>query len=118
MSTHFKEDIEFACHCGCGESKVSPRLILLLEAMRVKLDAPIHILSGRRCYTHNLKCGGKPKSQHLLGNAADITTPKMSPKELQHWLFIHFNKECKGIGSYAGFTHIDCRPNEYARWKG
>lgn len=114
-STYFKHS-EFACHhCGKGGAKMNPKLIVLLEAIRVKLGAPITILSGYRCEPHNRACGGKVKSQHLLGNAADIKTDKMVPHEFHDWLEEHFKID--GLGSYAGFTHIDVRGSR-ARWVG
>jgi len=30
----------------------------------------------------------------------------------------HFNLECKGLGRYNSFTHIDVRDGKIARWNG
>jgi uncharacterized protein YcbK (DUF882 family) len=113
MSEHFKAS-EFNCKCcGKGGDKINPKLLQLLEAIRVKLDAPITILSGYRCEAHNTECGGKKKSQHMLGNAADITTGKMKPLEFYSWLEDNFHID--GHGKYPGFNHIDVRGSK-ARW--
>ena len=44
----------------------------VLEPARVAFGAPIYITSGYRCHTLNKAVGGKPTSQHLRGEAADL----------------------------------------------
>jgi len=44
----------------------------LLEPVRELYGAPITISSGYRCQRTNKAVGGKPNSQHLTGEAADI----------------------------------------------
>jgi len=113
LSEHFKSS-EFACHCGCGASDVSSELIDLLEDIRATIGHPIIINSGRRCQAHNVECGGKPRSQHLLGNAADIHVVGLSPKELATIIERKFKPG--GMGVYATFVHVDVRPGPKARW--
>lgn len=113
LSEHFREE-EFACRCGCGEKDVSPDLVLLLEAVREHFNAPIHVLSGRRCESHNRAVGGAKHSQHLLGTAADIVIRGVSPDDVFAYLDpIHRG----GLGKYSSFTHLDVRGSK-ARWKG
>jgi uncharacterized protein YcbK (DUF882 family) len=112
MSNHFKET-EFACKC-CGVTKVNPKLLSLLNVIREELDEPIYITSGYRCPKHNKECGGKPKSQHMLGNAADIHVKSMNPKQLYTLLEGKFN--IQGMGLYPTFVHIDVRETGKARW--
>lgn len=116
MSEHFKKS-EFTCHCGCGGCVVNPKLIALLEKIRSLLGRPITILSGYRCEAHNKACGGKPHSQHMLGNAADIIVSGMQPNALHAYLTEKLNKEIGGMGKYKTFTHVDVRDG-YARWNG
>jgi uncharacterized protein YcbK (DUF882 family) len=110
--SHFKPE-EFACHCGCGEKEVNPKLIDLLELIRAAVNEPIYITSGRRCEKHNRACGGKERSQHLLGNAADIHC-SLPPKELARIIEHRFNPP--GMGVYATFVHVDVRSGARARW--
>jgi uncharacterized protein YcbK (DUF882 family) len=112
LSDHFKSS-EFACKCGCGEYKVNPELIDLLEDIRA-VTGPVMITSGRRCEAHNRACGGKEHSQHLLGNAADIHVNNHTPKELAALIERRFNP--KGMGVYSTFVHVDVRPGARARW--
>ena len=44
----------------------------VLEPARLAFGAPIYITSGYRCPTLNKAVGGKPTSQHLRGEAADL----------------------------------------------
>ena len=44
----------------------------VLEPARVAFGAPIYITSGYRCPVLNKAVGGKPTSQHLRGEAADL----------------------------------------------
>lgn len=105
QSEHFKSN-ELACKC-CGENKVTEELLDLLEAIRTKLGEPVLITSAYRCESHNLKCGGKPKSQHLLGKAADIHVKSMTPKQLH--TFLEKNFKIGGMGLYPTFVHVDVR---------
>lgn len=78
LSEHFAVS-EFVCHCcGKGADKIDRRLVDLLEQLRTKAGAPIHINCGYRCPKHNAEVGGVEDSQHVLGTAADITTPQIS----------------------------------------
>lgn len=46
----------------------------LLDPIREAWGKPLHVNSGYRCPALNKAVGGKPTSQHLKGEAADITT--------------------------------------------
>jgi len=117
MSEYFKPE-EFMCHCGCGEKDVNPKLVELLDRIRESFGKPITIMSGRRCEAHNTKVGGAKHSQHVLGNAADIKVKDVPAKEVQEYLMKHFDDDCKGLGRYNSFTHIDVREGKIARWNG
>lgn len=106
------------CHCGCDEKDVNPKLVELLDRIRVSFGKPIIIMSGKRCEAHNAKVGGAKHSQHVLGNAADIKVKDVSPKEVQEHLKKHFDNDCRGLGCYNSFTHIDVRKGDIARWNG
>lgn len=45
----------------------------VLDPLRQAWGKPIHVNSGYRCPELNKAVGGVPASQHLLGEAADIT---------------------------------------------
>lgn len=48
-------------------------IVHLLDPVREKWGAPITVNSGYRCPVLNKQVGGVPASQHVKGEAADIT---------------------------------------------
>jgi hypothetical protein len=86
---HFSEK-EFWCRCsqcqkGDAEMGIPPGGMIggvpenvkalvenVLDPLREKYGKPIRVNSGYRCPKHNLAVGGASRSQHLLGEAADI----------------------------------------------
>lgn len=114
LSEHFSEE-EFACH-HCGELKINPRLIELLEQLRYNIGGyPLTISSGYRCPYWNEHEGGASLSQHVLGNAADILIPEQldSIGEFE-WYANQLSFD--GVGVYPrgyngkdGWLHLDVR---------
>lgn len=109
---------EFACKCGCGlglkDGDINLELVAVIQGVRDTFKKPVIINSGLRCADHNKRVGGAPKSQHLLGTAADIRVQGVDPAEVYRYLSAKYPKKF-GVGSYNTFTHIDVRPNR-ARW--
>ena len=46
----------------------------VLDPLREVWGAPLYVTSGYRCPALNRAVGGVPHSQHILGQAADVTT--------------------------------------------
>lgn len=113
LSQHFKRS-EFACKCGCGRDDINPKLIDVLEDVRIHFNTPVYINSGCRCPQHNQSVGGTRHSQHVLGNAADISVQRVNPKSVADYLETKYPDKF-GIGRYKTFTHIDVRSVK-ARW--
>ena len=53
-----------------------------LERIRGLVGKPIHVNSGYRSPKVNAAVGGQPNSQHMRGEAADITCKDVPPREL------------------------------------
>lgn len=51
----------------------------VLEPLRAKLGRPVVITSGYRSLALNIAVGGNNSSLHMLGRAADIIMPGMTP---------------------------------------
>lgn len=113
ISQHFRRS-EFACRCGCGFDDVNLKLIEVLEDVRNHFNAPVYINSGCRCPRHNQSVGGTRHSQHILGNAADISVKRVNPKSVADYLESKYPNKF-GIGRYKTFTHIDVRSVK-TRW--
>lgn len=87
------------------------KLAQRLQVLRDFFGLPITITSGFRSQEHNAAVGGKPESQHLLGNAADIIVVGMEAHEVQD----HLKNWSGGMGLAVHYTHLDIRPTR-ARW--
>ena len=69
---------EFVCRCGCEmpaevRQNIEALVANVLDPVREAYGKPIYVNSGYRCEKHNKAVGGVPKSQHMLGQAADIS---------------------------------------------
>src|SRR5512146_3069105 len=115
LSPHFSKS-EFADH-KTGECVVNPALVAALEELRSLVGKTIHIDSGYRSPSTNAAEGGVSHSQHMLGNAADISIDGMDTYKL----YVAADQvpafASGGIGVYPGesFIHVDVR-GERARW--
>ena len=109
---------EFRCKDG-SESRISCKLLGMLEALRAVLGQPITITSGYRSKGYNKKVGGAPNSYHVKGRAADIQVRNKTPREVYEAAEKLFDT-C-GLGLYergkSGWVHIDDRDIP-ARWHG
>src|SRR5690554_4446602 len=100
---------EMECpHCRrLPEGGISQELLERLEALRARIGMPIQVNSGYRCPEHNRAVGGAPKSQHMLGTAADIAVAGMDPPGL--YVAAH-GAGFRGLFLYNTFVHVDVRP--------
>lgn len=107
-SEHFSEE-ELVCHhCGRGIEKINPRLLELLEQLRYNSGGrPIEISCAYRCDYWNRVVGGVPRSQHLLGNAADVQYPSYMSQGEFKWYAEQLPFD--GIGEYDWGLHLDVR---------
>ena len=74
--THFSPDSDPALfNCPCGECHVgpSPDLLSRLDDAREFAQVPFHVTSGPRCPEYNTRIGGSKFSEHMDGDAADIS---------------------------------------------
>ena len=76
---------EFVCKCGqcasAGSAQAMPSGVQanidalvnnVLDPLREAYGKPIYVNSGHRCEAYNRKVGGVSRSQHIVGEAADI----------------------------------------------
>jgi len=97
---------EFACKCGCGFDEIDHELVQVLDAIREHFDVPCKVNSGCRCEAHNKFVGGAPRSQHLLGKAADIVFRDIPPALVAE---AAIRLGATGTKVYDTFTHVDVR---------
>lgn len=70
---------EFMCRCGCQmpadvRTNIEALTLNVLDPAREVFDNPVGVNSGHRCEAHNRKVGGVLRSQHIVGQAADLHT--------------------------------------------
>ena len=97
-------------------SEIETRIIATahhLDKLRAKLgNRPILVNSWYRPSAVNRSVGGSKWSRHQYGDAVDIRSPYLSPREIYHAAEPgHFG----GISCYYSFVHIDWRGKK-ARW--
>lgn len=63
----------------------------VLDPLRQAWGAPIHVNSGYRCPALNKAVGGVPASQHMLGQAADITAGSRAKNQSLYRLLRQLN---------------------------
>ena len=112
---------EFRCRC-CGglppDARENIRALVeeVLDPAREILGGPVTVNSGYRCAKHNREVGGVSASQHLRGEAADITAG--SPEENKRLAkFIEENGRYDQLIRYMGpggkirFIHVSWKRN-------
>lgn len=121
ITTNFSLE-EFNCKDGSEmPNDVMINVIKLAKNLQVLRDAigkTIIVNSGYRSPNYNKRIGGVKDSQHLKGNASDITVKGMTPKEIAkviEGLIASGKMQQGGIGIYPNFVHYDIR-NVKARW--
>lgn len=95
------------------------RVMDALEVLHEYLGGPaINVNSGWRSLAHNNSVGGKKRSKHLTGMAADIKVVGYRPKAVADAIERLMSMGAiaqGGLGRYPRFTHIDVRGRR-ARW--
>ncbi len=89
----------------------------ILQPLRDKIGS-ITITSGYRSQEVNSRIGGSPYSQHMLGQACDIISPGMSPKDI--FLVLYRSnypiKQCIVYSKNDGnFVHVSIDPRRPAK---
>ena len=123
LSKHFSNS-EFVCKCGKCEPSVSidSSLIILLELLHTNISrlygepSRVEVTSGVRCKEHNDAEGGRPKSKHLLGIAADVKCFsrgfQIEPVDI-HKIPDRIFPNTFGLLVYQNFNHIDVRVRRF-----
>ena len=77
----------------------------ILQPLRDHLGKAVKINSGYRCLKLNKAVGGKPTSQHVMGQAADIVVDGISPYEVAKTI-IDLELPFDQLGLYDNFIHV------------
>ena len=96
---------------------ISRELVDVLQAIRTKLNKPINVNSGYRTLEHNKSVGGSTNSAHLIGCAADISSPAVPARDIAQLAQQLYGKRIAiGLHTKENYVHIDTvyRGNHYA----
>ena len=89
-----------------------------LERLLLGRYPELRVTSRDRDPTHNKKVGGAKGSQHLHGNALDISVRGLDPAKQEEITRYAQSVGAKGFGYYPGSSsmHFDTRPSGSAFW--
>ena len=114
---------DWDCNCNlstCRSQVISINLITTLQLLRAEFGKPIWVTSAYRCKAYNRLIGSKDTSQHVKGNAADITCHPHFLDELYDLCCKYFKAVGDGRkyndGKRSGFIHVDIRDDKIRRW--
>ena len=110
MVMRFFKEKELSCRC-CGQlpplirGNIEALVENVLDPLRERYGKPIIVNSGYRCAKHNKAVGGASNSQHMVGEAADITagSPEGNEKLLKILLE---SKNFDQLIIYPTFLHV------------
>lgn len=133
ITSHFRV-AEFAQHARHGfesepyparwvNSRLRPLCELLEQIREVCGGRAVRVTSGYRSPAYNRVIKGARASQHVQGRAADIVVAGLSARRVHDLVLAAYRRgelpALGGLGSYAGFTHVDVRPSQrLAHWRG
>lgn len=106
---------EFKCSDNSRVVVLDKALVELLEVIRKHFNKPVVINSGYRTVQYNASLkNSSPKSQHILGKAADIRVTGVEPKKVYDYVNSLYPSS-HGLGIYNTFVHVDVRETK-SRW--
>lgn len=89
------------------------RTALGLEAVRIRLAAPVIVSSGFRCLPLNRRLGSHDDSAHVLGHAADFICPRFGDSATIVSALIDAGIEFDQlIDEYSRWVHISFDPRK------
>lgn len=113
---------------GINNAPHEPSVIINLQTLCEKILQPVRnhfgpvtINSGYRCPELNKAVGSSNKSQHMVGQAADIEVPTVSNKAVAEWikdncdfdqLILEFYN---GVDPRSGWVHVSYVDNDKNR---
>lgn len=95
------------------DPRIKPELRSKLENLARSLGETLTITSAYRSPEYNKRVGGAKSSQHMLGNATDITMRGKSSSQRADFIQKAINAGLTGIGLYNTFIHVDIGPKRY-----
>ena len=90
--------------------KMNEDILQALNIIRHKISKPLVLTSTYRSEEYNKSVGGAKHSQHVLGNAADISIENLDGHDVYLIIKILISLDLSfGINWNKKFIHMDCR---------
>ena len=89
------------------DPRIKPELRDILESVASTLGVELTITSAYRTPEYNESVGGATNSQHVQGNACDITQTGWSESDRANFIQVCAAAGIQGFGIYNSFTHVD-----------
>lgn len=100
-----------------GWTRVAPEARIRLMKVQELFGRKLIVNSGYRSPAYNLRIGGARRSQHMSGNALDITWNGINIQSREEFIRIAIAQGFRGIGRYGTrFVHIDI--GQRREWSG
>lgn len=103
------DDCNISRTAGCGVNGCTQELVDVLERLRQLVSGPLIVNSAYRCPRHNKEVGGQPKSEHMLGLAADVRAFGMTAAQLEKIALTIPEIHGLGRADCQKYIHIDVR---------
>ena len=111
---------EFACKCGLYHTpycdgyphEIQPLLVQIADRGRRHFGKPMTIISGLRCQQHNADSDGHVNSQHMYGEAADVTVQGESQQTVLDWFLNQPDVRYAYAIEGSSNVHFDIEPVE------
>lgn len=91
-------------------ANMTPEAIEAWNRLNESWGQPINVISTYRDPATNARVGGAKRSQHMHGNAFDISTAGMTPEQIDALIKAGAKAGFRGFGGYNGSLHFDVGP--------
>ena len=92
-------------------SNMSPQALAAWEQLNATWGKPLSVNSAYRDPAQNAAAGGAKRSQHMHGNAFDVSTAGMSPEDRAALVQAAKSSGFTGYGGYNNSLHFDVGPS-------
>jgi len=110
------DDGDYIQWLGHTDSRVKPQVVAGLEQISQAVGYRLTITSAYRSPEYNKKVGGAKNSQHVQGNAVDISQSGLTQEQRSALLSAAVDAGFTAFGVYNTFTHVDIRGGALVAW--
>jgi len=111
---------ELECHCGCGQMKMDPWVMYIVQGLRDYLGFPLCLSSAYRCPRHDRAVRSK-RGQESIGfhtRGTEVDVHRLTPAQLYRLVDAALDEGVTGVGFGKTFVHLGWgkRPTPRVIW--